>query len=42
MENAHHSKLTITEKLRLIAEMEQRNKARWKEFAARQAASKKK
>lgn len=40
MENAHHSKLTVTEKLRLMAEMEQRNKARWKEFAAQQAAEK--
>jgi len=41
MENAHHSKLTVAQKLRLMAEMEQRNKARWKEFAAKQAASKK-
>ncbi len=41
MENAHHSKLTVTEKLRLMAEMEQRNKARWKEFQTRQAVSKK-
>lgn len=35
------NKLAVTEKLRLMAEMEQRNKARWKEFAARQAATKK-
>ena len=42
MENAHHSKLTVTEKLRLMKEMEKRNKARWKEFAAQKAAGKKK
>lgn len=41
MKNAHHSKLTVTEKLRLMEEMEQRNKARWHEFAAQQAAGKK-
>ena len=41
MENAHHSKLTVTEKLRLMAEMEQRNKARWKEFAAQHPTTKK-
>lgn len=41
MKNAHHSKLTVTEKLHLMAEMEQRNKARWKEFAAQQTATKK-
>ena len=41
MESTHHSKLTVTEKLRLMAEMEQRNKARWKKFAAKQASAKK-
>lgn len=41
MENAHHSKLTVAEKLRLMKEMEKRNKARWKEFATQQAADKK-
>lgn len=41
MESTHHSKLTVTDKLRLMAEMEQRNKARWKEFAAQQSAAKK-
>ncbi len=41
MENAHHSKLSILDKLRLIAEMEQRNKERWAAFAAQQAADKK-
>ena len=41
MENAHHSKLTVAEKLRLMDVMEQRNKARWKAFAAQQAAAKK-
>ena len=34
--------LTIAEKLRLMKEMEKRNKARWKEFAAQQAVGKKK
>lgn len=41
MKNAHHSKLTVAQKLRLMAETEQRNKARWKEFFTRQAAAKK-
>ena len=41
MESTHHSKLTVTDKLHLMAEMEQRNKARWKEFAAKQSAAKK-
>lgn len=40
MKSAHHSKLTIADKLRLMDEMEQRNKARWKEFAAQQADKK--
>ena len=40
MGNAHHSKLSILDKLRLMAETEKQNKARWDEFFARQAATK--
>lgn len=40
MKNVHHSKLTILDKLRLMAETEKHNKARWDEFFAQQAATK--
>jgi len=40
MVNAHHSKLSILDKLRMMAETEKQNKSRWDEFFAQQAATK--
>lgn len=40
MVNAHHSKLSIREKLRLMVETEKQNKARWDDFFSQQAETK--
>ena len=40
MASAHHSKLSILDKLRLMAETEKQNQARWDEFFAQQAETK--